>query len=368
MRNIRRVVCGGAWLAFVSATAISTGFTQDFATLADGAARHTASGWVFPKSVGEFQRVGEPEVIAGMRDAVAQYERSANGLKTTATVYVYPPDSQAADSSLAGARRAIEQGLKSANAQIWSEGPFRASQSPELVGEKTFYKIGIGPDSSQTNLYYFDTGKWVVKIRLSVQKTDKDTFQRVDAFVRGQSWADFGLTAENCTGSACRVSRPIPVHGALPEQLAVLLVSAKLKEVFPSKLPACDANALAAALIAPDETQSGASEPIRLIAACSPDKGIRASFLRMDLDQDIRDSIESRSPDGLSMRGPITFVVRSDGKSSIYTMMLDGALDTASVTQMVEVINGKTSTAFARGDKHGKNPQLEIRFINQDNR
>jgi hypothetical protein len=351
MRDARVLVC--ICSLFVSATFAKT----------PEPVKHAPSGWVFPGSVGEFVRSGEVEFAGATNDAVAHYERTANGLRNTATIYVYPPNSPAADAPLAGARQAIESGLASAGmAQSWSEGPFKVGKSPELVGEKSFYKIGIGPDSSQTNLYYFDTGRWVVKFRLSVQKTEKETFGLLDAFVRDQSWAELGLNAENCTGSACRVTRPIPVHGALPEQLALLLVGAKLKEVFPSRLEACDASALAAALTAPD-AQGAAAEPIRVVAACSQDKRIRASFLRMDLDQEIRDSIESKSPDGLSLRGPITFMARSDGKETIFTTMFDGPLDAAAVEQMVGVLKGKLSTPFATADKNGKNPSLKIRFI-----
>jgi hypothetical protein len=307
----------------VTAFLLLTGRTvcaENFQELADGGVRHTESGWVFPKAVGEFQRVGNPEEVAGTRDKVAKYERSAEGNRIAATVYVYPADSRAEDASLEGAKAVIVAGLKSAAlAQSWSEGPFRAGKTPVLVGEKAFYKIGIGPDSSQTNLYYFDTGKWVVKIRLTPQKTEKDTFQSLDTFVRDQSWDSLGLTTETCTGSACRADRPVAVHGALPEQLA----------------------------------------------GCAPAKGMRASFVRMTLSQDIRDKIEIQSPDGLSLRDPLTFVVLSNGKNSIYTQMHDGPLDAASVARMLETLRGTRHTIFANGDKRGKNAKPVIRFVGE---
>ena len=144
---------------------------------------------------------------------------AANEEQYSATVYVYPPDSRAEDASLEGAKAAIVASLKSVPlAQSWSEGPFRAGKEPVLVGEKAFYKIGIGPDSSQTNLYYFDTGKWVVKVRLSAQKTVKGTFQALDTFVRDLPWDSLGLTAESCTGSACRMDRAIAMHGMIPSR------------------------------------------------------------------------------------------------------------------------------------------------------
>ena len=360
MRKVPAVVRVCSLIAAVAS--VSAALAEDAAKPPD-AVKHGPSGWLFPGAVGDFVRIGEVRFVGDTKDAVAQYQRSANGLQTNATVYVYPHNSPAGDAPLAGARRAIQIGLADAGlVQVWSEGPFKAGKSPELVGEKSFYKIGIGPDSSQSNLYYFDTGQWVIKFRLSVEKTEKETFQLLDSFVREQPWSELGLNAETCTGSACRVSRPIPVHGALPEQLALLLVGAKLKDVFPGKLEACDTNALAAALTAP--TVPGASpEPIRIVAACLQDKRVRASFLRMDLGPDILESIESKSPDGLSLRGPITFVARSDGKQTLFTMMVDGPLDAATADQMLEVLKGKAATPFAKADKNGRDPSLEIRSI-----
>src|SRR5688572_20130920 len=99
-----------------------TAYAEEFQTLADGAIRHTASGWTFPKAIGNFQRVGDPQGIAGTRDGVANYEWSDNGNQNTATVYVYPPDTRADDASLEGAKAAIVYRLKAVPlAQSWSE-------------------------------------------------------------------------------------------------------------------------------------------------------------------------------------------------------------------------------------------------------
>jgi hypothetical protein len=354
----------------ITALALLAGRTvcaENFQELADGGVRHTESGWLFPKAIGEYQRVGNPEEVAGTRDKVAKYERSTEGNRIAATVYVYPPDSRAEDAPLEGAKAVLVAGLKSADlAQLWSEGPFRAGKTPVLVGEKAFYKIGIGPDSSQTNLYYFDTGKWVVKIRMSPQKTEKDTFQSLDTFVRDQSWDSLELTTETCTGRACRADRPLAVHGALPEQLAMLLVNAKLKDVFPREMPACEAGALEAALAAPGPQQAdGQPEPLHVAAGCAPAKGMKASFVRMTLSQEIRDKIELQSPDGLSLRDPLTFVVLSNGKNSIYTQMHDGPLDAASVARMLETLRGTRHMIFANADKRGKNAKPVIRFVGE---
>ena len=348
-----------------AALAGQSAHAEQYQQLADGAFRHPESGWTFPAAVGDFKRVGDPIGIAGMRDAVANYELLANGNKHAATVYVYPPDSRAEDASLDGAKAAIVAQLKSLPlAQLWSEGPFRAGKTPVLVGDKAFYKIGIGPDSYQTNLYYFDTGKWVVKVRLSVQKTEKDTFRALDAFVRDLPWDSLGLTAESCTGSACRIDRAIPMHGMIPEQLAIMLVGSKLKEVFPRELPPCEGGALETALTAASPAPaSDPPQPIEIAAACTPGKGVRASFLRVTLPQDMLDSIISGSPDGLSLRGPMTFVVVNRGRGSIYTQMHDGRLDAPSITRMLQGSADDKNLQFAKGDKNGKNATYEGRFI-----
>jgi hypothetical protein len=339
---------------------------EDFEKVADEALRHTESGWIFPKAVGDFQRVGEPQKITGTRDCAARYDRSANGLQSTATVYLYPADSPAADASLDGAKAAIVADLKNTPlVQLWSEGPFRAGKTLPLLGEKAFYKVGIGPQSSQTNLYYFDTGKWVVKVRLSVQKTEEDTFQKLDTFVRDLPWDSLGLSTDSCTGPACRTDRLIAAHGALPEQLAMLLITSKLKEVFPREMPPCDAGTLGTVLTAESATQAeGEAQPLEVMAACAPRKGWKASFLRMTLAEDILLMLETRSPDGLSLRGPISFVALNQGKNTIYTQMHDGKLDGTSVGRILEALNAEAPLAFATADKSGKNPKSVPRFIN----
>ena len=355
------VVCGSVWLVGLVLAPAGIAQAGNLEKLADDALKHVPSGWVFPKTIGEFQR-GEVQEISGTHDVAAQYD--ANGLHSRATVYVYPPDSPAGDASLAGARAAIKSLLKSTGlAETFSEGPFRAGKAPLLVGEKTFFKIGVGPDTTMTNLYYFDTGKWVVKLRLSVDKVEKATFPQIDNFVREQRWDSLGLSVDNCTGAACRVERPIPLHGRLPEQLAILLLNSKVSEVFPKELPECDVGALQTALGTANGKQGDAPQPIRVAAACAPKKGVRASFLRMEFDQEIRDSIEMQSPDGLSLRGPMTFVVLNSGKSSIYTQMYDGSHDAASLQRMLAAFGGEDPVKFATADKHGKDPQPVMRFI-----
>jgi hypothetical protein len=153
------------------------------------------------------------------------------------------------------------------------------------------------------------------------------------------------------------------MHAALPEQLALLLATQKLDEIIPAKPPACDAAAIATALTDTAAAKAVDPSPIRAVAACSPRKGVRASFLRMNLDQEIRNSIEQQSPDGLSLRGPISFVVRSDGRRSSYMTMIDGPLDGETVEKIMKDLSGDSAGVFAKADKNGKNPRQESRFL-----
>ncbi|HET9475117.1 MAG TPA: hypothetical protein VFO82_14555, partial [Steroidobacteraceae bacterium] len=146
-------------------------------------------------------------------------------------------------------------------------------------------------------------------------------------------------------------------------QISILMVGSKLKEIFPRDLPACEVSAIESALTpASPAPTSDAPQPIEIAAACAPGKGVRASFLRVTLAQDLLESINSQSPDGLSLRGPITFVIVNRGKESFYTQMHDGRPDAATIARMLQA-SGDGERVFAKADKNGKNATLESRFI-----
>lgn len=341
-----------------------SGYTQSFESLPDGGVRDAGSHWVFPKAVGDFQRVGEPaRVPQTLHDSYAQYEWVRAGVRSTATVYVYPTESNAEDRSLAGARQEVQNTLKSELlVQLWSEGPFRVGNVPALVGEKSFYKVGLGPASWQTNLYYFDTGHWIVKFRVTAQVSEKDTFQRFDAFVRDQQWASLGLSADTCTGPACKTERPLFTHGALPEQLSLMLVKARLKDVVPKKADDCEPDMVLAALSAAAPAAATETADIKVVTSCAPAKDRRASFVRLDLSEGIRKTFQNEGTDGVSLRGPLTFVVMSLGRGSIFTQLHDGPLDAESVARILEGLAGAKHVVFGSGNKVGQNPQWRDRL------
>lgn len=172
--------------------------------IADGAFQHHGSSWIFPRQIGGFARIGAPQDVDGTIDVVAHYAKVEGAVRTKAVVAVYPPDSAAAETTLASAQAAIELALKSAKQEaVRSEERFRVGKERELVGVKVSYKAGDAA-GSLTNLYFFDTGAWIVKISGGAEKNDADGARLLDDFVRGQRWESLELTDQSCTGAACK--------------------------------------------------------------------------------------------------------------------------------------------------------------------
>ena len=173
--------------------------------IADGAFQHHGSSWIFPQQIGGFVRIGAPQDVDGTIDVVAHYAKVDGSMRTTAVVSVYPPESAAAETTLASAKAAIESILKQAKqGAARSEAPFKVGKQPELVGVKASYKADAAV-GSLANLYFFDTGAWIVKIRGGTEKADNNSDALLDDFVRGQRWESLELTNESCTGTACKV-------------------------------------------------------------------------------------------------------------------------------------------------------------------
>lgn len=172
--------------------------------VADGAFQHHGSSWIFPQQIGAFVRIGAPQEVDGTIDVMAHYAKVEGSVRTTAVVAVYPPDSAAAETTLASMQAAIELMLKSTKQQaVRAEERFRVGKEPELVGVKVSYEVGDAV-GSLTNLYFFDTGVWIVRIRGTAENAGKDSSRWLDDFVRGQRWESLELTDKTCTGSACR--------------------------------------------------------------------------------------------------------------------------------------------------------------------
>ncbi|MGH6613962.1 hypothetical protein [Sphingomonas sp.] len=322
--------------------------------------RHAESGWIFPPSVEGFQRTSDAKVLAPQGDVAVDYERVDGGKRTIASVYVYPSTSSAADADFQGAEAAIVAGLKDQLlSQLWSEGPFRVGTARPLVGEKAFYKIGLGPQSWQTNLYYFETGKWRIKVRVTLQDND---FTVPDSFVRALPWQSLALD-NTCSATACQVDRPLPVHAYIPEML-VSMLNSKLPDVFAAKVEPCDPNRLNADIVTPAKTkENGLADPIWVAAQCSPGDGLTVSAVRVVFPPQAITAIEKEAPDGLSLRQPLTYFALRDTKTDSLTEMHDGKLDAAAITAILQRLRNGTHRAFAAGKKGSKPPAPITRFV-----
>lgn len=151
----------------------------------DGAWRHVDSGWMFPLAVSDFSRIGQPYNIDGNNDAGAEY-RSA---QVAAEVDVFAADSGATDATFDGAKSTAARKAGEA-ARARGEQAFQLDALRDVKGVKVSYAAEAS--GAQTNLYYFTTDKWRVKVLASSQVRGKDGDQAVDAFVRALPWETLG--------------------------------------------------------------------------------------------------------------------------------------------------------------------------------
>jgi hypothetical protein len=167
--------------------------------IGNGAFQHHDSGWVFPRQIGEFVRVGAPQDVDGTIDVVAHYAQSTHGNRMTAIVDIYPADSAAPEASYEKAQDALALGSKSASIVSSS---IAIETSPPLKVAKSVLQPIDAEAGTHMALYLADTGQWIVKIRTHAA-TNAATSELIDGFVRQQRWDSLALTNETCTGPAC---------------------------------------------------------------------------------------------------------------------------------------------------------------------
>jgi hypothetical protein len=182
MRNLSRFATALTCFAFTQFSVADT-----IHSIANGAYQHHQSGWIFPDPVGDFSLVGVPQDINGMVDVAAYYARVSKGVRTVASVSVYPPDSTEPETTPAS--------IKAAPVAV------EISKQPRLRAVRLTYKDG---KTARATVYFVDTGAWIVKIRASVPATDKETAPILEKFVRSQRWDSLQLSSTSCTGAACR--------------------------------------------------------------------------------------------------------------------------------------------------------------------
>lgn len=154
----------------------------------EGAWRHVDSGWMFPKDVNGFARAAQPYNIDGNNDAGAEY-RQASGL--LAEVEIYAADSGATGATLDGAKTSAA-GKAGEAARVQSEKPFEVDALKDASSVKVTYAAEGKAAGTQTNLYYFTTARWRVKVLASMQDRGKDGDRTLDAFVRALPWNTLG--------------------------------------------------------------------------------------------------------------------------------------------------------------------------------
>lgn len=157
----------------------------------EGAWRHVESGWMFPKAVGDFTRVLQPYNIDGNDDAGAEYQQQSGQLQGAIEVDVYAADSAATDANLDGAK--ITAARKAGEgARVESEKPFQLDGVTDLNGVKVKFTADASPSGGQTNLYYFTTDRWHVKVLAHARLAANESDQALDAFVQALPWTTLG--------------------------------------------------------------------------------------------------------------------------------------------------------------------------------
>jgi hypothetical protein len=182
MNRLSRLAAALACFALVHVSVADTIHAME-----NGAYYHHQSGWIFPDKIGEFSLVGIPQDINGTVDVAAYYARESKGVRTVASVSVYPPDSAAPETTPAS--------IKATAVSV------EVSTQPRLRAAKLAYKDG---KTSRATVYFVDTGAWIVRIRSSVPATDQETAPALERFVRNQRWDSLHLSRATCTGAACR--------------------------------------------------------------------------------------------------------------------------------------------------------------------
>lgn len=181
----------GALPAWVAALAVGTMGLTGLAARADplhkygndGTWCHVDSGWLFPTQVGGLSRVLQPYNIDGNNDAGVEYRQS----DIEAVVEIFAADSAATDATFDGAKSSAA-GKAGETAHASAEMPFQVDARKELRGVKVTYEVKA--TDAHTNLYFFTTDRWRVKVLASAPGKDGDA--AMNAFVQALPWSTLG--------------------------------------------------------------------------------------------------------------------------------------------------------------------------------
>jgi hypothetical protein len=363
-RNMTATKFLAALIAAFVCAAMSCAVAAGLEPQADKSVRHAESGWIFPNNVGPLKILTEAQALGGSGDVAASYAKGEGENRIVATVYVYPARSPALDASYDGAKSAIIAHVNGplSMAQLWSEGPFTVGSDRLLTGRKAFYKLGLGPTSVATNLYFYDVGTWIVKVRVTGKETE-DTLKIADAFVRALPWNSLRIAPGECTGYACTNARPVAIHAFVPEMLAMLFTDKA--QITPEKSQVdCEASAMMASLAAPPKTnEKGLASPVEKVTDCRAGD-VNVGVVRFVLPSEMLAKLVE-SPDGLTLSGPFTFVVARDGKMTHLAELHDGAMDASTTAAMIARLKAGSQVDFATRQSKDDKLSPVIRFIRQ---
>lgn len=157
----------------------------------EGAWRHEYSGWQFARQVGNFSRAMAPYTIDGNNDVGVKYEYVSDKSRVDATVEIYLADSNAPDAKLEGAKASAARAAGE-KAQVQSQRPFRIAAHESMRGTRITYAASDRASGPETNLYFFETDRWTVKVLGSTDAAGADVGMMLDAFVRALPWDTLG--------------------------------------------------------------------------------------------------------------------------------------------------------------------------------
>lgn len=175
---------------------------------APGPVAHAAAGTSFAERVGAFRRVNVTRYDSGGRDISANYDLVRSDGRVRASLYIYPvePDgvslpadatrADICDGEYSSLKQAIERQYKGTALVEEGVAPPVAGVDPRY-GHRSIHHfrgdIGGGVEDlrSESRLYCFVGGDWLVKYRIS-SSAGVDARAEIETFIRTSAWPGRG--------------------------------------------------------------------------------------------------------------------------------------------------------------------------------
>lgn len=171
---------------------------------APGPVAHAAAGTSFAERVGAFRRINVTRFDSGGRDISANYDLVRADGRVRASLFIYPvaPDgappppgatrADICDGEYSSLKQAIERQYKGAALIEESLAPPVAGVQPRYT-HRSIHRfrgdIGAGVEDlrSESRLYCFVGGGWLVKYRIS-SSAGMDASAEIETFIRTSAW------------------------------------------------------------------------------------------------------------------------------------------------------------------------------------